>query len=316
MESEIRETPVWTERLKICSYDVDATQRLTSVSLCRHFLEAAWNHAEALGVGFAHLGQQGKVWVLSRLRIEVDRHPVWGDAATLRTWPRSTVGAIARRDFEVVDEGGSVVAAGSSAWLVLDLASRRPQRLNRILSGLDGIAGRAALDRDPEKLGVPAVWDTTVTVRVRYTDIDVNRHVNSSRYLGWILDAYPAGFHEQHSLRSLEINYLAETVQDETVTIRTRHERPGVGDHSLARETGVEVCRARLEWVPRTPIVTGTPPPADPARTVPSATPSEAIGKSATSNSNEARPQTGEALGRGWFDALGSTRLAGLRRAL
>ena len=61
------EVPVWTERLRVCSYDVDFTRRATSVSLCRYFLEAAWNHAEALGVGFSHLQQQGRYWVLSRL---------------------------------------------------------------------------------------------------------------------------------------------------------------------------------------------------------------------------------------------------------
>ena len=65
--------PVWVERLKICSYDVDFTRAATSASLCRYFLDAAWNHAEALGVGYCHLQSQDKFWVLSRLRLQVAR---------------------------------------------------------------------------------------------------------------------------------------------------------------------------------------------------------------------------------------------------
>ena len=40
---------VWTQRLKVCSYDADFTHRATSVSVCRYFLDAAWNHADLTG---------------------------------------------------------------------------------------------------------------------------------------------------------------------------------------------------------------------------------------------------------------------------
>jgi hypothetical protein len=56
---------------------VDATGRVTSLALLRYFLEAAWNHAEALGAGFSSLRDAGKFWVLGRLRSEVQKYPVW-----------------------------------------------------------------------------------------------------------------------------------------------------------------------------------------------------------------------------------------------
>lgn len=60
MSTTASNAPVWTRRLKVCSHDVDFTRRATSVSVCRYFLDAAWNHAEALGVGFDHLASQGR----------------------------------------------------------------------------------------------------------------------------------------------------------------------------------------------------------------------------------------------------------------
>ncbi|MCL4181496.1 MAG: hypothetical protein KJ072_27630 [Verrucomicrobia bacterium] len=248
MNSVPGETSIWTEPLKIRSYDVDFTRRATSASLCRYFLEAAWNHAEALGVGFQHLGRQGKFWVLSRLRIEVRRAPEWGSEARLQTWPRATKALFAMRDFKVTDDTETTLAAGSSAWLVLDATSKRPQRLNVLLAGLAGLDGKAVLGRDPEKLADDQEGDEVFCVKVRYADIDVNRHVNSGRYIEWMLDAYPLEFHRQHLLRVLEINFLSETLEGEVVSVRTWEAGAGAYGHSLRKSGGGEICRARLEW--------------------------------------------------------------------
>jgi acyl-ACP thioesterase len=248
MELSSIESPVWTEPLRICSYDVDATRRATSPTLCRYFLEAAWNHAEALGLGFTHLRSQGKFWVLARLLCEVQEYPRWGSQAKLRTWPRGINSAFALRDFELHNETGTRLAAGSSAWLVLDAVSKRPQRLHKLLPSLAALDGKTALRRDPEKLIDNETWDNVLPVAVRYTDIDVNQHVNSSRYISWMLDAYPAGFHRQHWLRVLEVNYLSETLEGEQLHIRTRQIEAAAYAHSLIKTSGSEVCRARLEW--------------------------------------------------------------------
>jgi acyl-ACP thioesterase len=248
MELASNEAPAWTEELRIRSYDVDATRRATSLSLCRYFLEAAWNHAEALGLGFSHLRSQGKFWVLARLRLEMQQYPAWGDRAILRTWPRGLKSVFALRDFELQDETGTRIAAGSSAWLVIDSVSKRPQRLHKLFPSLAALNGKAALGCDPEELGDNKTWDNACPLTVRYTDIDVNKHVNSTRYIGWTLDAYPAGFHIDHSLRVLEVNYLGETLEGEQLTVRTRQSDAAVYSHSLIKPSGSEVCRACLEW--------------------------------------------------------------------
>lgn len=248
MEPASNEAPPWTEELRIRSYDVDSTRRATSLSVCRYFLEAAWNHAEALGLGFSHLQRQGKFWVLARLRLEMQQYAAWGDRVMLRTWPRGLRSVFALRDFELQDETGTRVAAGSSTWLVLDAVSKRPQRLHKLFPGLAAMNGKAALARDPEELGDNETWNNTCPLTVRYTDIDVNKHVNSSRYIGWMLDAYPADFHLRHWLRVLEVNYLGETLEGEQLIVRTRQSDAAVYGHSLIKPSGSEVCRARLEW--------------------------------------------------------------------
>jgi acyl-ACP thioesterase len=248
MEVDSGEVPIWTEDVRFRSYDVDATRRATSPTLLRYFLEAAWNHAETLGAGFSRLRDEGKFWVLARLRCEIQEYPVWGSNAILRTWPRGIKSAFALREFEFAEPIGRRFAAGSSAWLVVDAVSKRPQRLHKLMPSLAALNGKAALGRDPAKLEENAMWDNDSTFSVHYSDIDVNQHVNSSRYVAWILDMYPAEFHLQHSLAVLEVNYLSETVEGEQLIARGHAVGAGVYLHSLSKQSGPEVCRARLEW--------------------------------------------------------------------
>lgn len=248
MHSFFDPSPLWTEQIRICSYDVDFTRRATLASLCRYFLEAAWNHAESLGVGFNYLQNQQKFWVLSRLLMELERPPAWGSPVTVRTWPRQVRSVFAMRDFEFLDSAGMRVVAGSSAWLVLDAVSKRPQRLEKLLPGLEDWGDDTALGENPQKLGDLETWDAVTPVTVRYSDIDVNRHVNSSRYIGWILDTYSLQFHGEHSVRSFEINYLGETLEGDVLSVRSGQFMEGVFFHSLVKPDGNTVCRARLEW--------------------------------------------------------------------
>ncbi len=243
----------WREALQVHSYDVDFHRCATVEAVCRWFLEAAWNHAERLGFGYAALAAKNKLWVLSRLLMEFDSFPRWGQTAELTTWPRGINGVFALRDFELHAPDGTRLAAGASSWLVLDAASHRPQRIDKLLLPPATSETRAAVGRDPAKLADTAPTEIAYTAAVRYSDIDVNRHVNSARYLGWLLDGYPADFLQRHRIQSLEVNYTGEGHWTDTLTVLTRQLGPLHFAHSVTRSEPSEVCRAELHWSAQDP---------------------------------------------------------------
>jgi acyl-ACP thioesterase len=247
MSDEGGQAGVWTVGLRMHSYDVDFKRRVTLDALCRYFFDAAWSHAEALGVGYTHLVAQTKFWVLSRLVVSVDRFPFWGETVTLHTWPREPKGIFALRDFEIVDAQGVRSAGGASAWLVLDGHSRRPQRLDKLQWSLRRFPVKRATAQDPEKLAEHDGGAECFSSLVRYSDLDVNDHVNSASYVRWLLDAYPEEFHRNHSVRLLEVNYLGETTSGQTVVVLKKDGWAGEFWHVI--RTGSEVaCRARMVW--------------------------------------------------------------------
>jgi acyl-ACP thioesterase len=242
------ERGTWQEQVRVHAYDVDFRKRATPEAICRWFLEAAWNHAEQLGVGFAELAKESKFWVLSRLFIEIELYPTWGQALRLSTWPTGTSGVFALRHFQLDASTGGRLAAGSSSWLVLSATSHRPQRLDKLLVQIPSQQNRPTATRDPVKLPLTEPAAAQFKATVGYSDIDVNRHVNSAKYVSWCLDSYPAEFHERHSLRSFELNYLGETKWQDQVSVLSCQPAPLRFAHSILNGKQDEVCRAELTW--------------------------------------------------------------------
>ena len=240
---------VWVEEFKLHSFQVDFRKLASMETLCRLFQEAAWNHADALGLGFEQLQLQQKIWVLSRLLVEVHQYPQWGEIIRIHTWPRPIDGAFAMRDFQMLNSQGEVLVSGSSAWLILDALSRKPQRPGKLLSAFSTDPNHRATDRDPEKIAEAETLEPGIEFLVRYSDIDVNGHVNNARYVSWLLDSYPIEFHRQHSVSQLEINFLGETRTGDTLTFSRVEVVPSQYVHTIAKAGGPgQVCRARFSW--------------------------------------------------------------------
>jgi hypothetical protein len=135
----------------------------------------------------------------------------------------------------------SAAINGNPSQLIGGVGTARPQTgpSKRELGG----------DEPSPPLPAAPLGSTTASVTVRYSDIDVNGHVNNSRYVGWIMDSYPVEFHRNHSVCSLEVNYLGETVGDDAISLLSKEAAPGEYWHSAVKTGGGEVCRTRVKWL-------------------------------------------------------------------
>jgi acyl-ACP thioesterase len=242
---------VWTESFAVRVFEIGADGTLAVRSLCDFLQEAAGNHARALGVSVEELLRKDLTWVLSRLRMQVHRLPVNGEPVTVRTWPSGIHRLFALRDFTVIDAQGRTISSAVSAWLILDTRSRRPVRVQGIFNSPDTSSLPRAFAADLEKLPGCADAENEIALSVRWSDLDVNRHVNNSRYAEWVVEGVAGGDGESGVLTRLDIDFLAETQHPGTVRVRMRRDtaEPSVRAHSICRaEDGVEVARARTEW--------------------------------------------------------------------
>ena len=211
---------VWNEEILIKSYEVDYNKKTKLNSLFNYMQEAAFNHANNLGAGYEDLTNKGYIWVLSRVKIKVIRYPEWGEKIALETWPKGTNKLFALRDFIFKDENNEVIVLATTAWLVLDSKSMRPQKVQALSFTLPDNEGRYALD---DELGKIESWDTFEFKTERtavYSDIDVNNHVNNAKYVEWILDCFSEEFNSNKHLKTLQLNFISQTKLGDKVILK------------------------------------------------------------------------------------------------
>jgi medium-chain acyl-[acyl-carrier-protein] hydrolase len=243
---------VWRETFPVRLIEIDAHGTLSVGALCDYLQEAAGNHAGALGFSVWDLRQRHLTWVLSRLRLCVDRLPAAGERVEVRTWPTGVERLFALRDFEVFDAQGRRVAAAVSAWLILDTAARRLVRIQTVFEPLLVGDTRRALDVGIEKVPALASADRQTPVVVRLSDLDANEHANNARIAEWVVEGVGRDTWQGSRIRSLEIDFLAEALHGDTVSSRAAAFSGGDYLHSLVRrEDGREIARARTRWEPR-----------------------------------------------------------------
>ena len=234
-------------------YETGPDGRLNLHSLFDYLQDIASDHAVQLGFGRDDLMKQNHFWVLSRIYAEISVWPSWGETISIKTWPRGTDRLFAIRDFEVRYPDGRSIARATSSWLIIDRDSKRIQRPDNNLSLLNfEMAGEKAFPRNAMKLEPSAEngWCTS-KFHVTISDLDVNLHTNNARYLKWVTDSYDLDFILNNVPLSAEINYLAESLFNESIAITISEESndSNVLNHSIMRTSdNTELCRVRISW--------------------------------------------------------------------
>ena len=210
---------IWHEQVNIRFGSVDRSDRLTLWSIINFFQEAAISHAEELGVGRDALEREGQAWILSRLSLVVDRRPRNGETVTVSTWPRRWEKLFALRDYDIRDADNKAVVRGRGAWLVLDMAKRKPMRIQPIADSLPANDGIDAFPEMPAALGSREKSAKKTERTALYSDIDYNGHANNARYIQWIQDATDADILTKADFFRLDINYLSQVMPGDAVEI-------------------------------------------------------------------------------------------------
>jgi acyl-ACP thioesterase len=207
---------VWSRSYAVNSIVANAQKRLGLVGLLGVLQDVAWTHAERLGHGYDATIDHGAIWILSRQKLVMADWPIWGDRLTVRTWVRPIKGPLIHRDFEM-RVGGREVGQCAASWLTLDARTRRPVRPAAAAQWLCRQDG--ALAFTPEKIALRQDLAETARFAVRNSDLDVNGHVNNTRYAQWILDATSLEAGRTCRVDSYEVNFLAEVQVNDAVAI-------------------------------------------------------------------------------------------------
>ena len=173
------------------SYEAGIANHVTLPTLCNYMQEAAGINAARLGWGIRALQEEGRTWMLARLRVRVQRYVPWGTTVTVRTWPSGTKGRlVAKRCFLGLDEKSEELFRASSEWLYVDMSAQKIAKLPETFADLvpAGTPDFELTDIGGKFAHLPSV-EGSADVLTRHSDLDFNDHVNNVHYVEWMLEA-------------------------------------------------------------------------------------------------------------------------------
>ena len=228
-------------------FHVDYTGHLTIGVLVNHLLNVAGFHSHDRGFGIDRLNKEHYTWVLSRLALEMYDLPMQYESFTIETWVENVYRLFTDRNFAVLNKEGKAIAYARSVWAMIDTETRKPVDLMAIHDG--DIAGYIC-DKDcpidkPSRIKVSSKEPVAI-LPVKYSDMDINGHVNSIRYIEHILDLFPVDAFKEKRVRRFEMAYVAETMATDTMAYYMDKVDDDNFDIEVKKNQADVVCRSKV----------------------------------------------------------------------
>ena len=230
-------------------FHCDFSGRLFMGHLGNHLLNAADFHSTDRGFGMQRLMSINRSWVLSRLAIEMTEMPRQYTRFNVETWVENAMRFFTSRNFRVV-AGDKVYGYGRSIWAMIDTETRQPTDIFAI----DGGAINDWIVKDKEcpidkggrvRMGNDA--QLVRTIDTHYSDVDINGHINSVKYIEHVLDLWPLDWYREHQLRRMEIAYVAEAHAEDQLSFYREQVAENTFHIRIVKNGDVEVARAAVE---------------------------------------------------------------------
>jgi len=231
------------------SYVCDFNERATLTVMVRFMLDAASIHAQRLGFGYEHILKDNVIWVLSRLSIQIDEYPEQNQDLTVETWIETVSRFFTQRCFRFIDQSGKEIGCARTVWAALDMQTRRPVDLLAWRPDmLDYIETEKQcniekMDKIPPVEGI----DSCMGYAVRYSDIDINKHMNSIKYIEHAINVFDLNKFKEKFIHKFEIVFLAEGMFGDKLKLYVQN--LSEDEYLIDTKKGEEsVCRIRIIW--------------------------------------------------------------------
>ena len=190
------------------------------------------------------LEEHNLVWIITDYDIEVVRLPRFAEEITIETEALSYNRLFCYRRFTIYDEEGRELIHMMATFVLMDRDSRKvhavePEIVAPYQSDFD-----KKLIRGPkyESLDEPFSKD----YHVRFYDLDMNGHVNNSKYLDWIFEVMGADFLTQYIPKKINLKYVKEVRPGGVITSAV--ERSGLESKHEIISDGATNAQAIITW--------------------------------------------------------------------
>ena len=190
------------------------------------------------------LEEYNLVWIITDYDIEVVRLPRFAEEITIETEALSYNRLFCYRRFTIYDEAGQELIHMMATFVLMDRDSRKVHAVE------PEIVVPYQSDFDKKLIRGPKYESLNESIskdyHVRFYDLDMNGHVNNSKYLDWIFEVMGADFLTQYIPKKINLKYVKEVRPGGVITSAV--ERTGLESKHEITSDGATNAQAIITW--------------------------------------------------------------------
>ncbi len=225
--------PDFQQSFTISSVDADASYHCRPSALLACIQRAVTAQSVVVGTTKTDmLAKYGGFWMVLRLMIRLKRPILWNEQLTVRVIIRRPVAKRIYRDCDLY-VGEEQVGDFTSLWVLADEHTHKPMFMEDI-PDLPTENPPDAKDLTLSRLVFPQNMTLHDSRRLYYSDIDLNGHMNNTRYVDLAADAAELDLRPRGVfMQELQISYVGECRSGDLLRIYRGKENGGLYIHGV-----------------------------------------------------------------------------------
>lgn len=210
---------IYTKNFTVGTTQVDLFDHCSPGTFLQVFQDIATEHAAILNFGRDYLVEHYHAcWIIARVWYRLNRPIMVGETVTIHTWHRGAQGFTVNRDFDLY-VGEEYVGEAVEAWVVADIENRKMLRPSKIETLAAAIPPETVKDIRLMPIRCPGEKQPVYERTVRYSDLDLNGHMNNTKYADVLMDAMTVEEMQGRFVSEFQLNYSKECMPLETMTV-------------------------------------------------------------------------------------------------
>lgn len=229
-------------------FHVDYTGKLAFSVLGNHLLNCSNLHAQEHGFGIGYYNQEPYTWVLSRLIIQLNEPIYRSDSFTLQTWVSKVYHYFINREYVFINNNNQLVGKAHAVWALIHGTDRFPVNLSNFFGQIitDSLYEETHVFPSCEKRFKLKGTIPCSEHKIIYGDLDLNGHVNSIKYIEYILNSFSLDVYNHSRVYELEIAYVKESSYGDRILLY----KENIGCNSyyveIRKDTDEVVCKCKI----------------------------------------------------------------------
>lgn len=212
----------------------DFTGRLGIAQCLDMFMDAASRHADEMLMGRRELAEKDLFWMITKNRLRVFRMPEMSDVVTLSTWPLMPEKLHNDRCY-TLKKGDELLAVGKCEWVNYNFVTGKLSPVSQLFEPGTEFCPDDTIPEGFDRL-TGDFPEQVCEYKVRTSDVDVNGHVNNTKYVYALLDVYSSQELKTHPIVGAEMIYKNQVKEGDTLLINRRPGPDGSEDYKLTAD--------------------------------------------------------------------------------